>query len=62
MDDTMDKRFELINESLKKQKRNIIEVAYRARQGHLSSSFSVDDILNILYKKIYIQFFKNFII
>lgn len=48
----MDKRFELINESLKKQKRNIIEVAYRARQGHLSSSFSVDDILNILYKKI----------
>ena len=48
----MDKRFEVTEESMKRQKRNIIEVAYRAKQGHLSSSFSIIDILNILYKKI----------
>ena len=36
----------------KRQRRNIIEVAYKARQGHLSSSFSIIEILNVLYKKI----------
>lgn len=38
--------------SIKDQRRNIIEVAYRARQGHLSSAMSVLEILNVIYKKI----------
>ena len=38
--------------SMKKQRRNIVEVAYRARQGHLSSSMSVLELLNVLYKEV----------
>lgn len=34
------------------QRKEIIEVAYQARQGHLSSSMSVLEIMNVLYKKI----------
>ena len=37
---------------IKQQRRNIIEAAYRARQGHLSSSMSVLEILNVLYKRV----------
>lgn len=36
------------------QRKKIIEVAYQARQGHLSSSMSVLEILNVLYKTIMI--------
>lgn len=41
-----------IEDSIKQQRRNIIEVAYRARQGHLSSSMSVLEIMNVLYKEV----------
>ena len=39
-------------ESIKKQKRRIIEVSYRARQGHLSSSMSIMEMINVLFKKV----------
>ena len=35
-------------ESIKKQKRRIIEVSYKARQGHLSSSMSIMEMINVL--------------
>lgn len=38
--------------SINKQRKDIVEVAYRAKQGHLSSSMSVLEILNVLYKRI----------
>ena len=37
--------------NLKEQRRTIVSVAYHAKQGHLSSCFSVLEILNVLYKK-----------
>ena len=41
-----------MNNSIKKQKRLIVEVSYLARQGHLSSSMSIVEMLNVLFKKI----------
>lgn len=41
-----------MDEPLKQQRRTIIDVAHRAKQGHLSSSMSVVEMLNILYKEI----------
>lgn len=41
-----------MNNSIKNQRRNIIEAAYRARQGHLSSSMSILEIINVLFKKV----------
>lgn len=41
-----------MEKSIKQQRRNIIEAAYRARQGHLSSSMSVLEMLNVLYKQV----------
>lgn len=38
--------------NLNKQRQTIVTVAYRAKQGHLSSCFSVLEILNVLYKNI----------
>ncbi len=37
---------------LTEQRREIVSVAYKVKQGHLSSCFSVLEILNVLYKKI----------
>lgn len=37
---------------IKRQMKKIVEVAYRARQGHLSSCMSVLDVLNVLYYRI----------
>lgn len=37
---------------IKEQRRLIIDVAYKARQGHLSSSHSIVEMLNVLYRKI----------
>lgn len=48
----LDMDYSLIMESANKQRKNIVEVAYKARQGHLSSSFSIIEVLNILYKKV----------
>jgi len=38
--------------NLTKQRQSIVNVAYKAKQGHLSSCFSVLEILNVLYKDI----------
>ncbi|MCI6591110.1 MAG: transketolase [Spirochaetia bacterium] len=40
------------NESLKLQRKNMILATMEAKQGHLSSSFSVLEVLNVLYKEI----------
>ena len=37
---------------LKNQIKEIIEISYRARQGHLSSALSILPMINVLYKKI----------
>lgn len=39
-------------DSIKKQRRDILTVAVKAKQAHLSPAFSVIEILNILYKEI----------
>lgn len=41
-----------INEVIKEQRRLIIDVSYKARQGHLSSSMSILEMLNVLYRRI----------
>lgn len=41
-----------IEESIKKQKKRIIDVSYKARQGHLSSSMSIMEIINVLFKEV----------
>ena len=41
-----------MEKAIKKQRRLIVEVSYLARQGHLSSSMSIVEMLNVLYKKI----------
>ena len=41
-----------MEDSIKKQRSLIVEVSYHARQGHLSSSMSIVEMLNILFKKI----------
>lgn len=46
-------------ESIKKQKRRIIEVSYKARQGHLSSSMSIMEMINVLFKKVMVFDPKN---
>ena len=43
---------------LRLQRKNMIKATVQARQGHLSSSFSVVEILNVLYKEI-MNFDKN---
>lgn len=40
------------NQSLKKQRIDMVKATINAKQGHLSSSFSVLEILNVLFKKI----------
>ena len=37
-------------DSLKRQRKNMIDASVKAKQGHLSPSFSVLEILNVLYK------------
>ena len=44
------KKNNLINE-----KKKILEVCYFAKEGHIASSYSVLDILNILVKKFYLK-------
>lgn len=41
-----------IEESIKAQKKKIIDVAYQARQGHLSSSMSIMEMVNVLFKEV----------
>ena len=41
-----------IEESIKKQKKRIIDVSFKARQGHLSSSMSIMEMTNVLFKEI----------
>lgn len=41
-----------MDQSIKEQRRLIVEVSYLARQGHLSSSMSIVEMLNVLFKKI----------
>lgn len=41
-----------INEVIKEQRRLIIDVSYKARQGHLSSCMSILEMLNVLYRRI----------
>ena len=41
-----------MNLKIKEQRKRIVDVAYHARQGHLSSSMSVLEIINVLYKKV----------
>lgn len=40
-----------MDDIIKQLKRNIIEVAYRAKEGHVASSFSILDILWTIYDK-----------
>lgn len=40
--------------SLTLQRRDMIEATVMAKQGHLSSSFSIVEVLNVLYKKVMI--------
>ena len=47
-----DTNMNTIEESIKKQKKRIIDVAYKARQGHLSSSMSIMEIINVLFKEV----------
>ena len=39
-------------ESLRRQRKNIVLATMKAKQGHLSSSFSVVEVLNVLYDDI----------
>lgn len=41
-----------MEKSIIQQRRKIIEVSYQARQGHLSSSMSVLEMLNVLFKRV----------
>ena len=41
-----------LEESIKRQKKKIIDVSYKARQGHLSSSMSIMEMINVLFKEI----------
>ena len=40
------------NVLLNEQRRLMIDVSYKARQGHLSSSMSILEVVNILYHEI----------
>ncbi len=42
----------IIQDSLKSQRRDMILATFNAKQGHLSSSFSVVEVLNVLYKSV----------
>ena len=44
-----------IEESIKKQKKRIIDVSFKARQGHLSSSMSIMEMTNVLFKEIRVR-------
>lgn len=41
-----------MEDSIKRQRGLIVEVSYLARQGHLSSSMSILEMLNVLFKKV----------
>ena len=45
-------KYRYMDKSIKEQRRLIVEVSYLARQGHLSSSMSIVEMLNVLFKKI----------
>ena len=46
-------------DSIKEQKRKIIDVSFKARQGHLSSSMSIMEMINVLFKEIMVFDPKN---
>ena len=41
-----------LNDLIKEQRKLIIDVSYKARQGHLSSSMSILEIMNVLFHEI----------